>query len=202
MWPTRSSTSSRYSSTAPARFVRALSIVWPWLGHANLQALRGVPVLFAALRGGQSRRHLACSRDGRPLTGRVGQRPIPGLPSPGPGQASTPAPPDDGYDAPLQPEAPHQRAQRHCPIPRYEPPRNSEVSDSYSARQAAARWRSKSAFVCQVCFRGTGHSFHGSGSRSRRTQRNASLTCEYTEPPIGIEPMTYALRVRRSNRLS
>jgi hypothetical protein len=24
----------------------------------------------------------------------------------------------------------------------------------------------------------------------------------WVEPPIGIEPMTYALRVRRSNRLS
>jgi hypothetical protein len=35
-----------------------------------------------------------------------------------------------------------------------------------------------------------------------RTQENTSLTCRSTEPPIGIEPMTYALRVRRSNRLS
>jgi len=34
----------------------------------------------------------------------------------------------------------------------------------------------------------------GSGSRQRRTKENASLTCRYAEPPIGIEPMTYALR--------
>jgi hypothetical protein len=51
-------------------------------------------------------------------------------------------------------------------------------------------------------FRGTGRSFHGSGARSRRTKENAPLTCGCAEPPIGIEPMTYALRVRRSNRLS
>jgi hypothetical protein len=35
-----------------------------------------------------------------------------------------------------------------------------------------------------------------------RNNENAILTCEYAEPPIGIEPMTYALRVRRSIRLS
>src|SRR6516225_9218020 len=29
-----------------------------------------------------------------------------------------------------------------------------------------------------------------------------ALTCTFSEPPIGIEPMTYALRVRRSDRLS
>jgi hypothetical protein len=28
------------------------------------------------------------------------------------------------------------------------------------------------------------------------------LTCTFVEPPIGIEPMTYALRMRRSSRLS
>jgi hypothetical protein len=171
MWPTRSSTSSRYSSTAPARFVRALSIVWPWLGHANLQALRGVPVLFAALRGGQSRRRLECSRDGRPLTGRVGQRPIPACLLPAPARRRHP--PLLTTDT-MRPSSRKRRISAPSVIALYrgyEPPRNSEVSDSYSARQAAARWRSKSAFVCQVCFRGTGHSFHGSGSRSRRTQR-------------------------------
>jgi hypothetical protein len=31
---------------------------------------------------------------------------------------------------------------------------------------------------------------------------NFSLTRTFVEPPIGIEPMTYALRVRRSSRLS
>ena len=30
-----------------------------------------------------------------------------------------------------------------------------------------------------------------------RTQENTSLTCRSTEPPIGIEPMTYALRGAR-----
>jgi len=46
----------------------------------------------------------------------------------------------------------------------------------------------------RVSFRGTGHSFHGPGRRSRQIKENISLTCEYVEPPIGIEPMTYALR--------
>ena len=72
----------------------------------------------------------------------------------------------------------------------YEPFGSSEVSDCYSAHPAAARWRSSR----EVCFRGTGHSFHGSGWRSRRTKEYTSLTCGYAEPPIGIEPMTYALR--------
>ena len=30
--------------------------------------------------------------------------------------------------------------------------------------------------------------------RETPDRRNAYLTCRYTEPPIGIEPMTYALR--------
>src|SRR6185312_4065778 len=46
----------------------------------------------------------------------------------------------------------------------------------------------------RVSFRGTGHSFHGPGRRSRQIKENTSLTCEYVEPPIGIEPMTYAVR--------
>jgi hypothetical protein len=45
--------------------------------------------------------------------------------------------------------------------------------------------------------RGTGHSFHGSDSLSDRTWRNVPLTCKFAEPPIGIEPMTYALRGTR-----
>jgi hypothetical protein len=49
-----------------------------------------------------------------------------------------------------------------------------------------------------ICFRGTGHSFHGSGSRSLLTKENTSLSCGHAEPPIGIEPMTYALREARS----
>jgi hypothetical protein len=49
----------------------------------------------------------------------------------------------------------------------------------------------------EACFRGMGHSFHGSGSRSPQTKENVPLTCGYAEPPIGIEPMTYALRGAR-----
>ncbi len=30
----------------------------------------------------------------------------------------------------------------------------------------------------------------------------SALTCQFGEPPKGIEPLTYALRVRRSVRLS
>ena len=33
-------------------------------------------------------------------------------------------------------------------------------------------------------------------------ERNCSICGFYLEPPIGIEPMAYALRVRRSDRLS
>jgi hypothetical protein len=35
---------------------------------------------------------------------------------------------------------------------------------------------------------------HGPGSVIIATPRNAPLTCNVSEPPIGIEPMTYALR--------
>ena len=31
-----------------------------------------------------------------------------------------------------------------------------------------------------------------------KTYRNKSLTCDYAEPPIGIEPITYALRGTRA----
>jgi hypothetical protein len=44
------------------------------------------------------------------------------------------------------------------------------------------------------------------GPRTRiaivQTRKIRRLNCSSVEPPIGIEPMTYALRVRRSNRLS
>ena len=43
-------------------------------------------------------------------------------------------------------------------------------------------------------FRGPSHSVHGSGSAIIATPRNEPLTCNASEPPIGIEPMTYALR--------
>jgi hypothetical protein len=40
----------------------------------------------------------------------------------------------------------------------------------------------------------TGHLVHGPGSMIIATPRNEPLTCNVSEPPIGIEPMTYALR--------
>jgi hypothetical protein len=43
-------------------------------------------------------------------------------------------------------------------------------------------------------FRGPGHSVHGPGIRDHETRVLSGLTCNYAEPPIGIEPMTYALR--------
>jgi hypothetical protein len=43
-------------------------------------------------------------------------------------------------------------------------------------------------------FRGPSHSVHGSGSVIIATSGNEPLTCNASEPPIGIEPMTYALR--------
>jgi hypothetical protein len=50
-------------------------------------------------------------------------------------------------------------------------------------------------------FRGPSHSVHGSGSVIMATPRNEPLTCNASEPPIGIEPMTYALRGGRSPAL-
>ena len=42
--------------------------------------------------------------------------------------------------------------------------------------------------------RGPSHSVHGPGSVIIATPGKEPLTCNATEPPIGIEPMTYALR--------
>jgi hypothetical protein len=47
-------------------------------------------------------------------------------------------------------------------------------------------------------FRGPSHSVHRSGSVIIAAPRNKPLTCDASEPPIGIEPMTYALRGARS----
>ena len=46
--------------------------------------------------------------------------------------------------------------------------------------------------------RGPSHPVHGPGSVIIATTGNEPLTCNATEPPIGIEPMTYALRGARS----
>jgi hypothetical protein len=46
-------------------------------------------------------------------------------------------------------------------------------------------------------FRGPGHSVHGLGSVIIATSRNEPLTCNVSEPPTGIELMTYALRGAR-----
>ncbi len=48
--------------------------------------------------------------------------------------------------------------------------------------------------IVNPAFRGPGHSVHGPGSVIMETPRNELLTCNASEPPIGIEPMTYALR--------
>src|SRR5206468_3570908 len=42
--------------------------------------------------------------------------------------------------------------------------------------------------------RGPSHSVHGPGLTIMGTRRIRPLTCNSAEPPIGIEPMTYALR--------
>ena len=42
--------------------------------------------------------------------------------------------------------------------------------------------------------RGPSHPVHGPGSVIIATPGKEPLTCNATEPPIGIEPMTYALR--------
>jgi hypothetical protein len=53
--------------------------------------------------------------------------------------------------------------------------------------------------ICRVChFRGPSHPVHGPESAIMAMPRNERLTCNVPEPPIGIEPMTYALRETRS----
>src|SRR5690348_10776479 len=48
------------------------------------------------------------------------------------------------------------------------------------------------------CFRGPSHSVHGSRFAILGTCEIGPLPCSFVEPPIGIEPMTYALRGTRS----
>ena len=48
------------------------------------------------------------------------------------------------------------------------------------------------------CFRGPSHSVHGPGFAILGTCKIGTLTCNFVEPPIGIEPMTYALREARA----
>ena len=48
------------------------------------------------------------------------------------------------------------------------------------------------------CFRGPSHSVHGLGVAIMGARKIRLLTCKSVEPPIGIEPMTYALRGPRS----
>ena len=46
----------------------------------------------------------------------------------------------------------------------------------------------------EFCFRGPSHSVHGPRFAIMATRKNKPLACRSAEPPIGIEPMTYALR--------
>jgi hypothetical protein len=46
----------------------------------------------------------------------------------------------------------------------------------------------------EFCFRGPSHSVHGPQFAIMATRENKPLACRSAEPPIGIEPMTYALR--------
>jgi len=46
----------------------------------------------------------------------------------------------------------------------------------------------------EFCFRGPSHSVHEPRFAIMPTRNNKPLACRYAEPPIGIEPMTYALR--------
>src|SRR5450755_2067366 len=46
----------------------------------------------------------------------------------------------------------------------------------------------------EFCFRGPSHSVHGPRFAIMATRETKPMTCRYAEPPIGIEPMTYALR--------
>jgi hypothetical protein len=71
-----------------------------------------------------------------------------------------------------------------------------KISGIYSACPEVAAGNRKS------CFRGPDHPVHGLASAITATPENEPPTCNTSEPPIGIEPMTYALRVRRSDRLS
>jgi hypothetical protein len=62
-----------------------------------------------------------------------------------------------------------------------------------AAAQGAAQDSTRKA-VCTPCvFRKT---------TRPKTDIRSPVTCGFMEPPVGIEPTTYALRVRRSGRLS
>jgi len=65
---------------------------------------------------------------------------------------------------------------------------HSEDLQRFSAGSAIACWRSR-LLLC-----GPSHSVHGPGSAIIGTCKIGPLTCNFVEPPIGIEPMTYALR--------
>jgi hypothetical protein len=69
---------------------------------------------------------------------------------------------------------------------------HSEDLQRFSACSGIACWRSR-LLLC-----GPSHSIHGSGSAIIGTCKIGPITCNFIEPPIGIEPMTYALREARS----
>jgi hypothetical protein len=61
-------------------------------------------------------------------------------------------------------------------------------------KRPGGSYRRRLASDREYCSRGPSHSVHGSESVITATCRNRPLTCHSAEPPIEIEPMTYALR--------
>ena len=93
----------------------------------------------------------------------------------------------------FRPEAPHQpvHAIGHG-ARRYE-----RLAHSEDLRYSLGVSGSRPAVDREFCSRGPSHSVHGPESAIMATHKNEPLTCMDAEPPIGIEPMTYALREGR-----
>ena len=73
-------------------------------------------------------------------------------------------------------------------------PGASRLARSEDPPVFAVRVRWSPAGELNPASRGPSHSVHGPRSVIIAAPRNEPLTCNATQPPIGIEPMTYALR--------
>ena len=123
------------------------------------------------------------------------------------GPSPRPWPAGRNMSTPLPYPAPGRRRRRRTARPQARPkdrpirsgrPSPPERSERPPTRKDSPYTRCQRV-ICRVChFRGPSHSVHGPGSVIIATPRNEALTCNVSEPPIGIEPMTYALREARS----
>ena len=82
------------------------------------------------------------------------------------------------------------------------------VAELHAIVQTVCGWSGE--YLHRFVIGGAEHGIYQAFPQSRRghpiaqlcADRERPLTCELLEPPVGIEPTTYALRVRCSGRLS